>query len=197
MRATILNALRNAEGPMTVADLATITGIPATTVRFHLHALIDDGVVAADPEPRSGRGRPRMLYRSHAVMDPSGARNFVLLAEVMVEALAAAPNAVEHALEAGRAWGERQAATGSHPVADLVATLDNFGFAPEPAGDGIRLNSCPFLELAKSHPTVTCAVHRGIMQGVLASHDTPLRLERLDAFVDGDHCMATLTGETA
>ncbi|MGC4961245.1 hypothetical protein ACPXCG_12220 [Gordonia sp. DT218] len=126
-------------------------------------------------------------------MDPSGPRNYELLAEVLTEALASVPDAERCAEQAGRIWGEQCAPHGVDPIADLLVVLGDFGFAPEATDSGIRLNRCPFLELARDHPGVTCAVHLGIMQGVLASHASPVHLAGLEAFVDADHCFATVT----
>lgn len=198
MRSTILDALRVSDTDMTVAELATRCHMPATTVRFHLRALVDDGLVGVEPSEQAGRGRPRLLYRARPAMDPSGPRTYDVLAEILVQSLATAPDAETRATAAGQAWGRARATVAVDPIDDLIAVLDDFGFAPEPTRDegvpsGIRLDRCPFLELARRHPGVTCSVHRGIMQGVLASHRTELRLARLDAFVDGDHCFASLT----
>ncbi|ALG83720.1 helix-turn-helix transcriptional regulator [Gordonia phthalatica] len=193
MRSTILDALRAAGAAMTVAELSAACDIPATTVRFHLRGLEGDGLVLAETAEQSGRGRPRLLYRARPAMDPSGPRNYELLAGVLVKALAALPGAEQQAAEAGWTWGRERATASADPTDDLVTVLDEFGFAPEKACDGIRLNRCPFLELARERPGITCAVHRGIMQGVLSTHSTDVALAGLDAFVDGDHCFASLT----
>ncbi|MGB6244580.1 helix-turn-helix transcriptional regulator [Gordonia sp. (in: high G+C Gram-positive bacteria)] len=192
MRSTILDTLRRSDSAMTVAELSATCDIPATTVRFHLRGLEDDGLVVAETAEQTGRGRPRLLYRARAAMDPSGPRNYELLADVLVRALAAVPGAEQQAAEAGRAWGRSRAVAAGDPADDLMTVLDEFGFAPERARAGIRLKRCPFLELAREHPGITCAVHRGIMQGVLSTHSTDLTLVGLDAFVEGDHCFASL-----
>lgn len=194
MRSTILDALRTADDALSVADLAARCAMPTTTVRFHLRSLERDGLVVAETATRAGRGRPRFLYRARPAMDPSGPRNYELLADVLVQALSTLPDAEQQALTAGRTWGRDRASASADPVDDLVTVLDEFGFAPETSRDGIRLNRCPFLELARQRPGVTCAVHRGIMQGVLSSHGAGVSLVGLDAFVDGDHCFAAIDG---
>ncbi|MBM7367888.1 helix-turn-helix transcriptional regulator [Gordonia hydrophobica] len=193
MRSTILDALRDAGTAMTVTELSADCGIPATTIRFHLRALADDGLVTAETAEQTGRGRPRLLYRARRAMDPSGPRNYELLAGVLVRALAKLPGAEQQAAEAGRAWGREQADTQTDPVDDVILVLDEFGFAPQKSCGGVRLNRCPFLELARERPGITCAVHRGIMQGVLSMHSTGVTLAGLDPFVDDDHCYASLT----
>ncbi len=195
VRDEILEHLRASPDGATVADVAEATGAPSTTVRFHLRGLRDDGLVEMRTAAPDGPGRPSALYYARAAMDPSGPRTYEVLAEVLVRALSAAPDTREQALAAGRQWGAERARAAADPVDDLVAVLDDFGFAPEAADDraSIRLNRCPFLELARKSPGVTCSVHRGIMQGVLSAHGPRVTLAGLDAFVSGDHCVAALS----
>ena len=81
----------------------------------------------------------------------------------------------------------------------LVGILDGFGFAPERRNSGgirqIGLRHCPFLELAETRANVVCPIHLGLMQGVLESSAEPVTVDRLDAFVEPDLCLAHLTLE--
>ncbi|WP_165310904.1 hypothetical protein [Microbacterium protaetiae] len=43
------------------------------------------------------------------------------------------------------------------------------GFAPDGAGDEVVLRRCPLIEAASKHPTIVCAVHQGMIDGVLAA----------------------------
>ncbi|WP_035720253.1 helix-turn-helix transcriptional regulator [Gordonia shandongensis] len=197
VREEVLAALRAARGPLGVAEIAADIDAPATTVRFHLRTLVTDGLADAEPVPGSGPGRPRLVYRPRRAMDPSGPRNYGILAEILVGALDGVPDGERHATEAGREWGARRSVPTKSVLDDMIAVLDEFGFAPEAACDGVLLRRCPFLELAQQRPQLTCSVHRGIIQGVLASHRTDLELTSLEAFVDGDHCLATLSRAAA
>ncbi|WP_233500162.1 helix-turn-helix transcriptional regulator [Gordonia sp. YC-JH1] len=105
MRTTILDTLRAAAAPMTVAEVAEATDIPQTTVRFHLRALTADGLIVVDTAEHDGPGRPRLLYRARPAMDPSGPRNYGILAEVLLRTLADTPDAAARAVAAGREWG--------------------------------------------------------------------------------------------
>ena len=81
-------------------------------------------------------------------------------------------------------------------IRQLVDMLDQLGFAPEHRrADGeqqVGLRHCPFLELAESRTSVVCPVHLGLMQGALESWGSPVGVERLDAFVEPDLCVAHL-----
>jgi predicted ArsR family transcriptional regulator len=70
------------------------------------------------------------------------------------------------------------------------------GFAPETrAGHTrqIRLHHCPFREVAVDHRDVVCAIHLGLMQGLLAELDAPVDAERLEPFVEPTLCIAHLS----
>lgn len=79
----------------------------------------------------------------------------------------------------------------------LVAVLDDLGFAPERrASNGrqqVGLRHCPFLELAETQAGVVCPVHLGIMRGALQTWGAPVTVDRLDAFVEPDLCLAHFT----
>ena len=60
----------------------------------------------------------------------------------------------------------------------VVSVFARMGFGPEltPAATSIagtqqtiRLHACPVRDLARAHPEVGCALHRGLLQGLLAS----------------------------
>ena len=108
---------------------------------------------------------------------------------------------------AGRAWGLRlesglksppEGATSAEESIDrLVEVLDELGFAPErrvSSGDQqVGLRHCPFLELAETRTTVVCPIHLGLMQGALETWGAPVSVDRLDAFVEPDLCLAHIT----
>ncbi|WOC12850.1 helix-turn-helix transcriptional regulator [Gordonia sp. MP11Mi] len=189
-RADVLGALRDATSPVTVAVLADTLGFPATTVRFHLRALVDDDLAVTQSVPTGGPGRPSTRYRARPGMDPAGPREYGTLSRALVTALASTPDGPRRAAAAGRTIGADHAHHTDDAETDLLRVLDGLGFAPVThAPSQIRLRRCPFLETARENPEITCSVHRGLMQGVLDAHGSDARVE-LDAFVGGDHCVA-------
>lgn len=213
-RAKVLAALRSADAPVTVGDLARRVGLHTNTARFHLEGLVEAGIAERTVESRSVPGRPRTLYCA-LTRRADGRRSYRLLAEILAGSLVGSPSAVAVrtaaarrpaavAQAAGHAWGrfltDRPSPTKRldppAATAGLTAVLDDIGFAPEPVTVGRRrqilLHHCPFLEVAQENPEVVCSVHLGLMQGVLEELRAPLRAERLDPFVRPDLCVAHL-----
>ncbi|MFF9276941.1 helix-turn-helix transcriptional regulator [Streptomyces griseosporeus] len=206
-RAAVLDALRASATPLGVTDLATRLGVHPNTVRFHLDALVGEGLAAAEVRPSRGRGRPRTVYTPRRGMDRGGTRGYRLLAQMLLGRLAAdGAEAGGAATEAGRAWGRHlidplpplRQPTAQEATARLTALLDDLGFAPSADGDGdgvperIRLRHCPFLELAEEYGQLVCPLHLGLMQGALAALDAPVTAARLEPFAEPEYCLAHL-----
>jgi predicted ArsR family transcriptional regulator len=188
---------------MSIVEIADQIGVHPNTVRFHLRGLLGDGRVEQVEESRGHPGRPALMFRAHTGMDPTGPRNYRLLANAMAGLLAAGPDPGGRAMEAGRAWGSRLvegdsqveagvAMTGDQATGRLVALLDSLGFAPEhnPQAGQIGLRHCPFLDLVPEHAAVICPLHLGLMQGVLQGLGAEVTATRLEPFVEADLCLA-------
>lgn len=215
-RTEIWQVLREAEGPLGIADLAAQLGVHPNTVRFHLDQLLAQGQVERVAPPRSGPGRPPLLFRAVVRMDPEGPRRYRLLAEVLAGALADQPDARARSVEAGRRWwGEhaprftaRERELPAEPVARLGVLLDELGFAPEPPTSRgpephrveLGLRHCPFLDLTAqdtaARSEVICPIHLGLMQGALDDWDAGIAVERLEPMVEPDRCVAHLLAST-
>lgn len=68
-RRDVLFALRR-RGDALVDDIAIDLDMTITGARAHLVALTEQGLVAAQPVPSEGRGRPRHRYRTTRLADP-------------------------------------------------------------------------------------------------------------------------------
>lgn len=207
-RDEVLQTLRDAEGALGIAAIAERLAVHPNTVRFHLDKLVENGQVERGRADRRAPGRPAQLFQAVRGMDPAGPRHYRMLAETLAHALADAPDPRASAVAAGRAWGRRSAESrdaapeadhADEAVARLVALLDELGFEPERRGGDlprIGLRHCPFLELAASGSPVACQVHLGLMQGALEAWRSPVTVDRLEAFVEPDLCLAR-TAKTA
>lgn len=201
-RRAVLRALCASRVPMSIAAIAGKLGVHPNTVRFHLDNLVADGQVER-VEPGRGRpGRPPLMFRAVRRTDSTGTRRYRLLAEILASGLAAERDSRAMALSAGRAWGRQleappAGADTEETIDHLVAVLDDLGFAPERrASNGrqqVGLRHCPFLELAETQAGVVCPVHLGIMRGALQTWGAPVTVDRLDAFVEPDLCLAHFT----
>ncbi|MEU6259698.1 helix-turn-helix domain-containing protein [Streptomyces sp. NPDC047043] len=204
-RRQVLDVLRAAASPLGVTETAERIGVHPNTVRFHLDALVGEGLVEPHVQEPSGPGRPRTVYAPRPGMDRGGVRGYQLLAQMLLSRLAATGSeARSAAMEAGRAWGRflvespppPQQSTPEESAARLVALLDELGFAPEPQGGPvstrIRLRHCPFLELAEEYGQLVCPLHLALMQGALAELRAPLTATDLEPFAEPHACLAHL-----
>lgn len=203
-RARILAELAD-DGPLDTRELARRVGLHANTVRVHLGALADAGLVAAEPVAPQGRGRPRLAYRTTGEAPEEGGRRYRLLAEILTTLVARfGGEASEQLLEIGETWGHHlvesppplSTLSDAEAVERLIALLADIGFEPEletRARTGrIRMQPCPFLELAKRHQEVVCPIHLGLMRGALAELGATTRATKLEPFVRPDLCVAHL-----
>ena len=203
-RSRVLAVLQAAREPLGVDEIAAAVGLHPNTTRFHLDALVEQRLAERATEEREVPGRPRALYAAAADSAPAGRRSYRLLAEILTSYLAHTKQPGQAALEAGEAWGrfltERplpfRRVDSAEATRQLVQTLDDIGFAPEAVTAGrerrILLHHCPFREAAEEHKDVVCAVHLGLMRGMLAELDAPVEAQRLDPFVAPNLCVARL-----
>lgn len=198
-REQVLQALRDNGEAMSITAIAARLGVHPNTVRFHLDTLVDNGQIERTTSEAGNPGRPAQLFGPAPGMDPMGPRRYRGLAKALVHALAADADPGRRGVEAGRAWGSVQAGSRPHPadpVSKLVDMLDEMGFAPDAPGaddsSQIALRNCPFLELALDRADVVCPIHLGLMQGAMQSWDSPVSVDKLDAFVQPDLCVAHL-----
>ncbi len=203
-RARVLDLLR-AGGTLGVQQVADQTGLHPNTARFHLDALVEAGLAERAPQPRLTPGRPSMAYQATGSDGPAGQRRYRLLAEIltsMITGVMAQPG--EAATQAGREWGRYlteqlppyQRAGTDQAIERLTGTLQEIGFAPEVVTEGggrrLRLHQCPFREVAEHHQDVVCALHLGLMQGVLTELRAPLTVGSLQPFAEPSVCIAEL-----
>lgn len=204
-RVRVLDLLRAADGPVGVQEIAEQSGLHPNTARYHLDLLVDAGMATREPRPQATPGRPSMAYRARKD-SPSGQRHYRLLAEMLTSMIAVAiPEPGDAAAEAGREWGRYiteqpppyQRLDARQATEKLTAALEEMGFAPETLADGngrqLRLHQCPFRAVAQRHQDVVCALHLGLMQGVLAELRAPVTADRLLPFAESSVCIAELT----
>jgi predicted ArsR family transcriptional regulator len=199
--------LLSSDAPLDARELAARLQLHVTTVRAHLAVLEEGGLVVSSPEERDRPGRPRLLYRATEVAQEQGsASGYRFLAEVLAGQLAATfddPSAI--AEQAGTSWGRFlvDAPVPSTPIKRqdaidrLVELLDTFGFAPglddpEAAAPRILLRRCPFLQVAREHQDVVCAIHLGIMRGALHELGVDVEVRDLIPFVEPGLCVSHL-----
>ncbi|WP_448060578.1 helix-turn-helix transcriptional regulator [Cellulomonas hominis] len=206
---TILATLRAQPAPVTLATLVTATGLHTNTVREHLTALTDAGVVTRGRTAPQGRGRPAATYTalsssatSEPELGPVSAEYAGLAAALASTIHRTSSSPGRDAADAGAAWGRELARTrpGLHPaddadprgrVVDLLAVL---GFAPQPVAGSpsVLLTRCPLLDTARMYPDVVCAVHLGLVRGALGEYGADPEGAELHPFSDPGACRLDL-----
>lgn len=201
-RTDVLALLRQADRPLSVAEVAKAVDVHANTARFHLDGLVEEGLAERAIESRDTRGRPRILYTSEGA--PPGPSSYALLAEMLTGLVSTLEDPGAAAVELGRMWGrhliERPAPServeAGVALARLDSLLDRVGFQPETGPPGkdveVRLRHCPFREVAEKHTDVVCAIHLGLMQGALDELAAPIAATSLEPFVTPQMCIAHL-----
>lgn len=204
-RLQVLTLLEEAGVPLTVSEVAARLGVHENTARFHLEGLLHDDLARRSVDEPTGPGRPRVRFDARTKGPATDRRSYRLLAQMLAglvtEQLPSPSTACE---EAGRAWG-RYLADAPPPFtrpaeADsleaLVADLDEVGFdshpVPEPDGVRLEISHCPFLEVASRSQEVVCAMHLGLIRGVLEEAAAPLEAESLTPLVEPSRCVARL-----
>ncbi|WP_156298792.1 helix-turn-helix transcriptional regulator [Mycobacterium paragordonae] len=186
-RLRVLEYVR-AHSPVRVAEAATALELHPNTVREHLDAVAELGLVERSAATALGRGRPATLYRVSAADPTVAVRDYAGLATALAGHLARTSVHPERdARAAGIEWGhdlvDEGNRAGGDPRQSVLAALTRLGFAPddEEGGTpgahegigGIALRRCPLLDAARRYPTVVCQVHLGIVEGMLERLGAP------------------------
>lgn len=204
-RDRVLQLVREHDGPVDAAELAGQLELHVTTVRFHLDALCEQGVVERTRIASTGVGRPRTGY-----IAAQGQLDYQILAEVLALELGdTADKRRRRAQRAGRRWAKGITArlAAEPPAAQAGEVLDRraqrttevfqrMGFGPELLSSAsadrrtIRLHGCPVRELAAAHPEVGCALHLGLLEGLVADRQSSSLQAELEPFVEPELCIA-------
>lgn len=171
----------------TVKALADSTGLHVNTVREHLQALTDEGLVTTEAAHTGGRGRPPTTYRP--VVDP--AKNSAAQERIQ--------QAWEHGDTLRRILPPNDATAGLgeaalHQLDTLYQHFDDSGL--EPVVDeqqlAVDLVPCPYYRFLDEDPELVCAMHGQLIRDTLAQAPGPLRLQELRPFVGPATCIAQL-----
>lgn len=193
-RARVLDLVRHQPDPLSLAALVRASGLHENTLREHLDGLLDAELVRRRRAAPQGRGRPAWLYEA---TDDDGVSEYAGLASALAATIArTAPDPAAAGAEAGGEWGRQiarhrpvEAVTPSRARAETILVLEEFGFAPEEVdAERIDLTRCPLLEAAYVHPEVVCAVHLGLVRGVLEEYGADPAGSALEPFAAPGAC---------
>ena len=202
--------------PVSRDDAALAVGISRPLAAYHLDKLIDDGLLEARYQRRSGRrgpgaGRPAKHYvRADRQIDVSlPARDYAALAELLAHAVeadhsGAAQAALNRAAatlgaELGTEAASHSAPDG-HPDQVLAAVrqaLATRGYEPYDDPDGtIRLRNCPFDRIAAQHRQLVCGANHAMLQALTDQVDSDPPTVRAVLDPQPGRCCVTLTRDS-
>lgn len=170
-RIAILDRLRRAADPVSVADLCDQLGLNHNGIRRHLRLLRDSGLVVEERLAPQGPGRPALVYRPApgAVERWDGVGPQRELSAMLLGMLISGRSAREVGRDAGQRLTPPSVAD---PLTALEWVTRELGFDPQRItvtgefGAEILLNRCPFVDGAQLAPEIVCQLHLGIAEGV-------------------------------
>jgi len=186
-RYAIYLELARASSPRSTAEVAEILDLHPNTVRPHLERMRDVGLLAVEADARGAVGRPQHRYSVASDAPSLGLEpaTFPVLARMLLRVAASGGLGRDDVVDAGREQGGADAqalaralglaadatADAGTCVGGLMARLDALGFDPELAGGDAEVTvgfaHCPFRELAESNPEIVCALHQGLVEGIV------------------------------
>ena len=186
-RYAIYLELARSPRPQVTAEIAETLGLHPNTVRPHLDRMREVGLVEVTTDARGEVGRPQHRYSlaSDAPslgLEPPTMPMLARMVLAMARRLGANP---ADALAVGETEGANRAtryAAAPSAIEALVADLDRLGFDPvvtagadeddidddAPVTAVVAFANCPFADLARDHPDLVCALHRGLVTGFVA-----------------------------
>ncbi|MGQ0671125.1 MAG: helix-turn-helix transcriptional regulator [Actinomycetota bacterium] len=199
--------LRLSGRPVSVREVAARLSLHPNTLRPHLRRLEEAGLVAREIRKGAGVGRPQTLY---SVLEPEEreGRDYRLLAEILL-GLFRGRRAQERAQELAREWGQYLVTQGGpkpgvrlparRNLALLQEAMAEAGFDPRFRRRGkqtveVSLRDCPFRDLVDDHRELTCAIHRGLVEGMLGALKPPMRLAEFSPLAERTICRLVARG---
>lgn len=164
--------------PTSVAELTSLLGFNHNAIRQHLAVLTEAGLIAEFDETRSTRGRPRKQYVARAdALSAFGSisGSYERLAEMLLELATSNSDPYEVGFQTGSARPIPVAERETSAALALQRRLSDDGFDPILVrSEAIKLQNCPFADVASQNPKVVCELHRGLIDGYLAAQGSPL-----------------------
>jgi len=190
-RYAIYLELARSPRPLVTAEIAETLGLHPNTVRPHLDRMREVGLLDVTTDARGEVGRPQHRYSLSPEapslgLEPPLMPMLARMVLAMARRLGAGPT---DAMAVGEAEGAARAVRyddAPSALEALVADLDRLGFDPfVTAADGpvdgavdddpdapvtavVAFANCPFADLAREHPDLVCALHRGLVAGFVA-----------------------------
>jgi predicted ArsR family transcriptional regulator len=192
---------------VSVREMSTRLSLHPNTLRPHLRRLEEVGLVSSEVRKGASVGRPQTLYAATEREEPEGS-DHRMLAEIL-SGLLTGPRARERAQALAREWGGYLVLQGGpkpgtklparRNMAVLQEAMAKAGFDPRfrrrsDTTVEVSLRTCPFRDLAEDHRELVCAVHRGLLEGMLGGLKPPLRLASFEPQAERGLCRLVARG---
>jgi predicted ArsR family transcriptional regulator len=174
-RHAVFRHIADARGPVDIAELTEQFGLNHNAIRQHIAKLVAAGLLIEAKAPRSGPGRPRLVY----TLDPAAEGRwgttgpYERLSSLLVEIIRTGRSAEEVGRRAADQF--RVAAPSGDVSADMAEAMARQGFDPEVRtlrrGSEIVLHTCPFATAAVADRHTICSLHLGIAEGLAEGTD--------------------------
>jgi predicted ArsR family transcriptional regulator len=169
VRLRILQRLADGSGA-SIAELADAAGVHENTVRAHVAVLEEGGLIAGEPRPAAGPGRPGVQYR----VTPAGEQldqDFLGVAELLAAVVGRAGLSGEQLRDIGREWGRYLVGRPGQydPRQRVPEVLARLGFDAVVDDHSVRLTGCPCPTVASDRPEIVCELVTGVLDGVLGA----------------------------
>lgn len=181
-------------GTASTAEIVAATALHENTVREHLSRLLGDGRLRRIRAQAQGRGRPGWRWQATPADVVNPYAGLVLtLADTLTGAV---DDPSAQARAAGVRWGgeivQQQTDAAEDPRALAVDVMRQQGFAPDAEGEDIVLQRCPLLAAAARRTDIVCAVHEGMLAGIVGFRDPQTGARLLPFQADGGGCVLQL-----
>ncbi|GAB4137330.1 MAG: winged helix DNA-binding protein [Planctomycetaceae bacterium] len=181
-------------GGGTIQEICKNQGVTATAIRMRIARLQGLGYISREPE-RTGRGRPRYIYKPTEAGLRELGENYSELALILWSAIREVDDPAARSLLLKNVQNEMVARYGrsvrsedvSSRIQELGGELKSRGFDVEVESSEsglpiLRENNCPYLELASKDPGI-CELEQQVFEQILG---TPVELACCS--LDGGNC---------
>ena len=192
-RRRVLEAVQAAAVPLTIEDIAAVTGLHPNTVRGHIDVLLALREVERTSAGAAGRGRPKWQYQATG---PHQSPYRDLAEALVTELVDVSDSDVLHRAAERWATGLPEPELADSPdeaVHNTAESLNRLGFRAEvtPVGDAITISSCPYSDLAAGNAAI-CEIHAALMTRLLDQSGHDVVMTRLDIHPRPGICVARL-----
>jgi predicted ArsR family transcriptional regulator len=199
-RRRVLGLLQESADPLPIDQIAGPLGLHPNSARFHLDALLKQGLVRRVRENRSVQGRPRILFAASPASPSVDDSPYRELVQALLAFLRANSDTDPDLPETvGATWGRELAQRNPELPAleGLMQNVNQIGFASrlieDEQGPLLEIARCPFRDLVLGGHEAVCQIHLGMIRAYLAERGAGERVTDLVPWVTPDVCHARFT----